>query len=115
MIGGGNVTRIPLRTNLIATDYAEIVTLGEAQGASGDALAAEIIHEWLSARRQAGAATGRHLRRLSDRELVQIAERAKAGATPDALAFVYGVTPETIRKHLRYLLPAEKTTTKRSA
>ncbi|MBW8764515.1 MAG: hypothetical protein JF592_18375 [Microbacterium sp.] len=110
---GGVESRLPLRTNLLATDYAEIVSLAQ-EGKGGD-LVADIVHDWLLARRQAGAPAGRRLRRLTDREKLQIAERAKAGATPDGLSFVYGVTPETIRKHLRYLLPAEKTNTKRSA
>lgn len=111
----GNVSRLPLRTNLIATDYAEIAALAQ-EGKSGD-LVAEIVHDWLTARRRAAAPAPRRLRRLSDRDLVQIIERTKAGATPDALSFVYGVTPETIRKHLRRHLPPKtaNTTTKRSA
>ncbi|MGO2933133.1 hypothetical protein [Microbacterium sp.] len=93
---------LPLTATLPAADYAALVDIGEAEGASGASLAAEIIHEYLEARRE-GKVRQKRSQRLSDVELGEIVERWQAGATPEGLAFVYGVTPDTIIRRIRRL------------
>lgn len=105
---------LPMRVPLDERDYADLVAIGEtlegkgAPDGAGARLAARIIHDALEAHRR-GKGPQRAARRLSDADLGRIAERAKAGATPEALAAVFGVTPETIRKHLRKLTGSART------